>query len=103
MLYTAIVQSQSAENSNQWLVAPQYTHVDGKSAENINALALNGIVPAVNDLVLCAESNNSFDHSTFRCFDENGGSCPVIIGTYASILTMMLDFVLKGNDVRRWI
>ena len=97
MLYTAIVQSQSIEDSNQWLIAPQYTHVDGQPAENIYALAANGIVPAVNDLVLCAESRNSFDQSTFRCFDDNGGACPIIIATYSDLLTLMLDFVLKGK------
>ena len=96
MIYSATIK-QAGETAGQWVVTPLYTRVDGLPAPDILALAANGIEPVAGDIVLCAESINPFDHSSVRSFDNNGGSCPVIIATFAELFTTLLDIVIKGK------
>jgi len=96
MIYSATVK-QAGTETGTWVVSPFYTRNDGKSAPDILALSANHIVPVVNDIVLCAESINPFDHSSVRSFDDNGGSNPVIIATFAELFTTLCDMVVKGK------
>ena len=96
MIYSATIK-QAGETAGTWVVTPLYTRVDGLSAPDIIALAANGIEPVAGDIVLCAESINPFDHSSVRSFDNNGGSCPVIIATFAELFTTLCNMVIKGT------
>lgn len=96
MIYSATIK-QAGENTGTWIVTPLYTRVDGLPAPDIIALAANGIEPVAGDIVLCAESINPFDHSYVRSFDDNGGSCPIIIATFAELFTTLLDVIIKGK------
>jgi hypothetical protein len=96
MIYSAIVQ-QAGASDNQWIITPQYTRVDGTAAPNQTALSANNIKPVAGDIVLCAESQNSFDHSTFRIFDDNAGACPIIIGVFSQLYTLDLDMTITGK------
>jgi hypothetical protein len=96
MIYSATIK-QAGETAGTWIVTPLYTRVDGLPAPDILALAANGIEPVAGDIVLCAESINPFDHSSVRSFDNNGGSCPIIIATFAELFTTLLDIVIKGK------
>jgi hypothetical protein len=96
MIYSAEVKSQGLEQGT-WKVAPAYIRVDGKPAPEIDALSANGIKPEVGDIVLCVESINGFEHNPVRSFDDNKGACPVIIATFADLLTMILDLTVTGK------
>ena len=96
MIYSATIK-QAGETSGTWVVTPLYTREDGQPAPDILALAANGLEPVAGDIVLCAESINPFDHSSVRSFDNNGGSCPIIIATFAELFTTLLDIVIKGK------
>ena len=98
MIYSATIK-QAGETAGTWVVTPLYTSVDGLPAPDIIALAANGIEPVAGDIVLCAESINPFDHSSVRSFDNNGGSCPIIIATFAELFTTLLDIVIKGKVI----
>jgi hypothetical protein len=97
MIYSATIK-QARETAGQLVVTPLYTRVDGLPAPDILALAANGIEPVAGDIVLCAESINPFDHSSVRSFDNNGGSCPIIIATFAELFTTLCDIVIKGKS-----
>ena len=107
MIYSAVVKG-AALIAGQWTVTPQYTRVDGTPAPDIIALSANGIKPIANDIVLCVESINSFDHGTSRVFDDNAGACPIIIATFAQLLTLLVkmtlgtgtDFMLLGDTTK---
>ena len=96
MIYSATVIKAGTEQGT-WIVSPAYTRDDGKPAPEILALAAFGIEPIANDIVLCAESINPFDHSSVRSFDDNGGANPVIIATFAELLTILLNMTVKGK------
>lgn len=96
MIFSATIK-QAGENTGEWIVTPLYTRVDGLTAPDIIALAANGIEPVAGDIVLCAESINPFDHSSVRSFDNNGGANPIIIATFAELLTTLCDIVIKGT------
>lgn len=96
MIYSAKVK-QAGIVAGQWIVSPQYTRVDGTVAPDQTALAANGIKPVADDIVLCAESRNAFDHSTFRIFDDNGGACPVIVAVFSQLATTIDDITIEGG------
>lgn len=96
MIYAAKVVSEGPDEGT-WIVSPAYTHNDGSAAPDIPAQAACGIVPVKDDIVLCAEGINPFDHSSVRSFDDNGGANPVIIGTFAQLFTTLCDVVIKGK------
>jgi hypothetical protein len=96
MIYSATIK-QAGETAGTWIVTPLYSRVDGLPAPDILALAANGIEPIAGDIVLCAESINPFDHSSVRSFDNNGGSCPIIIATFAELFTTLCDIIMKGK------
>jgi hypothetical protein len=96
MIYSAKV-IKAGDVQGTWIVSPAYTRNDGQPAPDILALSAYKIVPAVNDIVLCAESINPFDHSSVRSFDDNGGSNPIIIATYAQILETLCDMIIRGK------
>jgi hypothetical protein len=96
MIYCAKV-IKSGDDQGTWYVSPAYTRNDGLPAPDILALSSDSIVPAVGDVVLCVEGINPFDHSSVRSFDNNGGSNPVIIATYAQILETLCDMIIRGK------
>lgn len=96
MIYSATVK-QAGTEAGTWLVTPLYTRIDGQSAPDITALAANGLEPVAGDIVLCAEGINPFDHSSVRSFDNNGGANPLIIATFAELITTLFDVVIKGK------
>lgn len=96
MIYSATV-VQAGEDTGTWIVTPLYTRVDGFPAPDIIALATNGLEPVAGDIVLCAEGINPFDHSSVRSFDDNGGANPLIIATFAQLITTLCDVIVKGN------
>ena len=96
MIYSATIK-QAGETAGTWLVTPLYTRVDGLAAPDILALAANGIEPVAGDIVLWAEGINPFDHSSGRSFDNNGGANPLIIATFAQLITTLFDVVIKGK------
>src|SRR4030042_491015 len=61
MIYSATI-IEAGEVAGTWLVSPAYTRVDGQPAPDIIALAADGITPQPDDIVLCAESINDFEH-----------------------------------------
>ena len=96
MIYSATI-IKAGDDAGTWIVSPAYTRNDGQPAPDILALSADKIVPAVNDIVLCAEGINPFDHSSVRSFDNNGGSNPIIIATYAQILETLCDMIIRGK------
>lgn len=96
MIYSATIK-QAGETTGEWIVTPLYTRVDGQPAPDITALAANGLEPIAGDIVLCAESINPFDHSSVRSFDNNGGANPIIIATFAQLITTLCDVIIKGK------
>ena len=96
MIYSATV-IKAGDVQGTWIVSPAYTRNDGQPAPNILALSADSIVPVAGDIVLCAEGINPFDHSSVRSFDNNGGSNPVIIATYAQILETLCDMIIRGK------
>ena len=96
MIYSATVVQQGLF-PDTWIVTPLYTHVDGQPANDIQALAGNGIVPQVGDMVLCAESINDKDHNSARRFDDNKGANPVIIAVFSQLITTEDDLTIQGN------
>lgn len=96
MIYSATVLQQGTD-AGTWIVTPLYTREDGQPAPDILALATDSIVPVAGDIVLCAEGINPFDHSSVRSFDNNFGSNPVIIATFAQLFTTLCDMVVKGK------
>ena len=96
MIYSAAV-IKAGDVQGTWIVSPHYTRNDGQPAPDILALAADSIVPVANDIVLCAEGINSFDHSSVRSLDNNGGSNPVIIATFSQLFTTLCDMVIKGK------
>lgn len=96
MIYSATVIRTGLETGT-WVVSPAYTRNDGQPAPDILALSADKIVPAVNDIVLCAESINPFDHSSVRSFDDNGGSNPIIIATFSELFTTLCNMIVKGK------
>ena len=96
MIYSATIK-QAGTDTGTWLVTPLYTREDGQPAPDILALAANGLEPVAGDIVLCAEGINPFDHSSVRSFDNNGGANPLIIATFAELITTLFDVVIKGK------
>ena len=96
MIYSATVVSQGIDDGT-WIVTPSYTRDDGQPAPNIIALAADGIVPQTNDIVLCAESKNDFEHNSVRIFDDNKGSNPIIIAVFSQLFTTLCDLHIKGK------
>lgn len=96
MIYSAKV-VEAGTDDGTWLVTPLYTREDGQPAPDILALAANGIEPIAGDIVLCAEGINPFDHSSVRSFDNNGGANPIIIATFAELLTTLCNVIIKGT------
>lgn len=96
MIYSAEVKSQGLE-AGTWEIAPAYIRIDGKPAPEITALAANGIKPEIGDIVLCVESINGFEHNSVRHIDNNKGASPIIIATFAELLTIILDMTVTGK------
>ena len=96
MIYSATI-IKAGDVRGTFIVSPHYTRNDGQKAPDILALSADKIVPAVNDIVLCVEGANPFDHSSVRSFDNNGGSNPIIIATYAQILETLCDMIIRGK------
>jgi hypothetical protein len=96
MIYSAKVTEQGTVEGT-WKVSPAYTRVDGQPAPDITALASDGIKPDVDDIVLCAESINDFEHNSVRSFDDNGGSNPIIIAVFSQLFTTLCDVTIEGD------
>ncbi len=96
MIYAATVKSEG-QTSGTYLVTPHYTRVDGTDAPDIEALSINGLVPANNDVVFCAEGINDFSQSIQMIFNDNGGAFPLIIASLAQLLVFSIAMQITGN------
>lgn len=96
MIYSAKVKEEGTDTGT-WIVIPAYTRADGQPAPDITALAADGIKPAADDIVLCAESINDFEHNSARSFDDNGGSNPIIIAVFSQLFTTLCDVTIEGD------
>jgi len=96
MTYTAIVKKQGTL-ANTWIITPKYTRIDGQNAIDLTALSADGIVPKINDIVLCTESLNDAKHNSVRIFDNNGGASPVIVGVFSQLITTNCDITIQGK------
>ena len=96
MIYAAIVTG-AGITAGTYMVKPQYTRVDGTDAAEIEAFAVNGLVPATKDVVFCAEGINDFSQSTQMIFNDNGGAFPLIIASLAQILVFSVAMQITGK------
>lgn len=97
MIYAAIVRGEG-QTAGTWMVAPQYTRIDGTDAPEIEALALNGLEPETGDVVFCAEGINDFSQSMQMIFNDNGGAFPLIIASLEQVLVFSLTSMqIKGK------
>jgi hypothetical protein len=96
MIYAAIVRGQGV-TVGTYSVAPQYTRVDGTDAPDIEALPINGLIPAAGDVVFCAEGINDFSQSMQMIFNDNGGAFPIIIASLAQILVYSISMQITGK------
>jgi hypothetical protein len=115
MIYAATVQGEGI-TAGTYLVKPHYTRVDGTDAPNIEALTLNSLTPAKDDIVFCAEGINDFSQGMQMIFNDNGGAFPVIIASLAQLLVFSVAMqitgkvklgqggkkMLLGDDVQTW-
>ena len=96
MIYAATVQGEGT-TAGTYIVQPHYTHVDGTDAPVIEALPVNGLVPAKDDVVFCAEGMNDFLQSSQMIFNDNGGAFPLIIASLAQILVFSIAMHITGK------
>ena len=96
MIYAATVQGEGT-TVGTYIVQPHYTHVDGTDAPEIEALPVNGLIPAKDDVVFCAEGMNDFLQSSQMIFNDNGGAFPLIIASLAQILVFSIAMQIKGK------
>jgi len=96
MIYAATVQS-TGVTAGTYFVLPHYTRIDGTDAAQIEALPLNGLIPANGDVVFCAESINDFAQSKQMIFNDNGGAFPIIVASLAQILVFSIAMQITGN------
>lgn len=115
MIYAATVQGEGV-TAGTYLVTPHYTRVDGSDAPNIEALPVNGLVPAKDDVVFCVEGINDFLQAKQMIFNDNGGAFPIIIASLAQLLVFAVSMqitgkvtlgeggkkMLLGEDVQTW-
>ena len=96
MTYSATIKGKGILE-NTWIITPIYTRVDGKNAPDLTAISADGIVPQINDIVLCTESINDIDHNSARSYDDNRGANPVIIGVFSQLYTTKCDVTIQGK------
>jgi hypothetical protein len=96
MIYAATVQGEGV-TAGTYIVQPHYTHVDGVDAPVIEALPVNGLVPAKDDIVFCAEGMNDFLQSSQMIFNDNGGAFPLIIASLAQLLVFSVAMQIAGK------
>lgn len=96
MIYAATVKGEGL-TAGTYLVTPHYSRVDGTDAPDIEALPVNGLTPAVGDVVFCAEGINDFAQSMQMIFNNNGGAFPLIIASLAQILVYSVAMQITGN------
>lgn len=98
MIYAATVNGQGT-TAGTYSVTPLYTRIDGQDAPVIDALPVNGLVPAVGDVVYCAEGINDLAQSMQLLINDNGGAYPIIIASIAPSLVYGVDMQITGNVV----
>jgi hypothetical protein len=96
MIFAAKIKGQGT-TAGTYLVSPLYTRIDGVVAPDIEALPINGLVPATDDIVYCAEGINDFAQSMQLLINENGGAFPIIFASLATSLVYTPDMQLKGK------
>ena len=96
MIYAATVKGEGT-TAGTYLVKPHYTRVDGTDAPVIEALPVNGLVPATDDVVFCAEGMNDFAQSMQMIFNDNGGAFPLIIASLAQVLVYSIAMQITGK------
>lgn len=97
MIYAAKVKKKGM-TAGTYSVSPQYTRVDGTNADDIEAYPINGLEPAIGDMVLCAEGMNDFSRSMQMIFNDNGGAFPLIIASFEQVLVFsLISLQLKGK------
>jgi hypothetical protein len=96
MIFAATIKGQGT-TAGTFLVTPLYTRIDGIDAPDIEALPVNGLVPANGDVVYCAEGINDFAPSIQLLINENGGAFPLIFASLAVSLVYTPDIQFKGK------
>lgn len=96
MIFAAKVTGQGT-TAGAFRVSPLYTRIDGLPAPDIEALPVNGLVPAIGDVVYCAEGINDFAQSMQLLINDNGGAYPLIFASLASSLVYAPDIQFKGK------
>jgi len=100
MIYAAKIVGQGT-TAGTFLVTPQYTRIDGVSAPNIEALPINGLVPAIGDVVYCAEGANDFEQSMQLLINDNGGAYPIIFASLAATIEYNINLTIDGNFIAK--
>lgn len=116
MIYAATVNGMGL-TAGTYSVTPLYTRIDGTEAPAIDALPINGLVPAAGDTVYCAEGINDLAQSMQLLVNDNGGAYPIIIASISRAIVYDLDTeqfkgkitlgeggkkMLLGDDVATW-
>lgn len=96
MIYAATVSGQGTMPGT-WAVTPLYTRIDGIEAPSIDALPVNGLIPAEGDTVYCAEGINDLAQSMQLLINDNGGAFPIIIASIAASLVYSPAMQFKGH------
>jgi hypothetical protein len=96
MIFAATIKGQG-ETAGTFIVSPHYTRFDGVQALDIEALPINGLIPAVGDVVYCADGINDFAQSIQLLINENGGAYPIIFASLAASLVYSPDIQLSGK------
>jgi hypothetical protein len=96
MIFAAKIKGQGT-TAGAFIVTPLYIRIDGVDAPDIEAFPVNGLVPAVGDVVYCAEGINDFAQSMQLLINENGGAYPIIFASLAASLVYSPDTQFTGK------
>ena len=109
MIFAAKVKG-AGTTAGTYLVSPLYTRIDGLVAPDIEALPVNSLIPAVDDIVYCAEGINDFTPATQLLINDNGGAFPLIFASLAGSIQIGANVTLGqggkkmvlGDDLAAW-
>lgn len=96
MIFAATVKGQGT-TAGAFIVTPLYTRIDGTPAPDIEALPINGLVPADGDTVYCAEGINDFVPAMQLLINDNGGAYPIIFASLAPSLVYTPAIQFSGK------
>lgn len=96
MIYAATVKGPGLA-AGSYSVTPLYTRIDGSDAPAIDALPIDGLVPAIGDSVYCAEGINDLAQSMQLLINDNGGAYPIIFASIAPSLVYGVNMQITGK------